>query len=395
MSKLALLGDVAEVFNGKTPAKSDQRDSGHPVLKIKDVSEHGQFKGQFESFVDEEFANRHSSKKVKADDTLTLNAAHNADYVGSKQYRAQTAVEGSIATGEWLIARADGASLDSGFLHHWITSPAVRFRMKSLVKGIHLYPKDVQRLKVPLPPLDEQIRIAAILDKADAIRRKRQQAIELTDQFLRSVFLDMFGDPVINYRGWPVNELSDLTTKITDGTHKTPKYVENGVTFLSAKNIKPHGLDFQDTKFITHEEHDQLTKRCNPERGDILLSKSGSLGTAAIVEIDEEFSLFESAALIKPKLDKIEAKFLLHYLNAEPVKRMLLKEQKGVAIRHLHLVDIRKLSVAVPPMRLQRDFVRYVEKIGVMRGNLQKALSLDESLFHSNAQQAFSGETGR
>ena len=90
----------------------------------------------------------------------------------------------------------------------------------------------------------------------------------------------------------------------------------------------------------------------------------------------------------------IDAKFLLHYLSSEPVNRMLLKEQKGVAVRHLHLVDIRKLSVALPPMRLQREFARYVEKVGLLRRNLQKALNLDESLFHSNAQQAFSGETG-
>ena len=107
------LDEIATVFNGKTPSKLEQRDEGYPVLKIKDVSQYGKFKGIFESFVDDEIAAKSKSKLISLNDTLILNAAHNADYVGSKQYRAEKVVVNSLPTGEWLIVRADARKIDS------------------------------------------------------------------------------------------------------------------------------------------------------------------------------------------------------------------------------------------------------------------------------------------
>lgn len=202
MISVVTIGDIADVFNGKTPSKNEQRSEGLPILKIKDVTENGEFKGSFESFVDTVFYKRNSKKKLRQGDSLILNAAHNADYVGSKQFRACEKVDGVIATGEWLIVRPKPELADSAYVNFWLKSDEAKPRIRDLVKGIHLYPKDVVRLEISLPSLEEQKRIAAILDKADSIRRKRQQAIDLTDQLLRSVFLDMFGDPVMNPKGW-------------------------------------------------------------------------------------------------------------------------------------------------------------------------------------------------
>ena len=109
------LDKVAAVFNGKTPSKDEQRDEGHPVLKIRNVSEIGLFRGKFESFVDPALAEKHATKKVRAGDTLVLNAAHNADYVASKTFRASPPTFGALATGEWLIVRPNELALDAGF----------------------------------------------------------------------------------------------------------------------------------------------------------------------------------------------------------------------------------------------------------------------------------------
>ena len=155
------LDEVAEVFNGKTPAKSDQRETGHPVLKIRDVDDAGQFRGAFGSFVDHELAAQHKKKQVAPGDTLILNAAHNASYVGSKSFFATEGVRGALATGEWLLVRPDYRRLHAGFAHYWLTSVAARSAIRDQVKGIHLYPKDVARLSLPLPPLDERRRAAA------------------------------------------------------------------------------------------------------------------------------------------------------------------------------------------------------------------------------------------
>ena len=97
-SKLNLI-EVADVFNGMTPSKVEQRNQGYPVLKIKDVSDDRKFRGVFESFVDIDLANKFKSKLIKLNDTLILNAAHNADYVGSKQYRAESKVVNALPTG--------------------------------------------------------------------------------------------------------------------------------------------------------------------------------------------------------------------------------------------------------------------------------------------------------
>ena len=145
------LADIAEVFNGKTPSKAEQRSHGHPVLKIKDVSDAGEFRGSFDSFVDPELADTYEGKRLREGDTLILNAAHNADYVGSKTYRVQRPTVGALATGEWLVIRPAESRLEPGFAFYWVNSSEARRTIRDMVKGIHLYPKDVARLRIPLP----------------------------------------------------------------------------------------------------------------------------------------------------------------------------------------------------------------------------------------------------
>lgn len=122
------LNEIATVFNGKTPSKLEQREMGYPVLKIKDVSEDGKFKGIFESFVDDDIATKSNSKLVSLNDTLILNAAHNADYVGSKQYCAEKEVVNSLPTGEWLIVRDNAGKIDSIYLNFWFRLDSTRLK---------------------------------------------------------------------------------------------------------------------------------------------------------------------------------------------------------------------------------------------------------------------------
>ncbi len=150
---------------------------------------------------------------------------------------------------------------------------------------------------------------------------------------------------------WEKVRLEDLCTKITDGTHKTPKYVETGVRFLSAKNVSQGYLNFSNCKYITEEEHAQLKKRCFPEAGDVMLSKSGSLGDSVVVpDIDFEFSMFESLALLKTKQSVIKSVFLQQVLSSPHSKKYFLSITTGLAVKHLHLVDLRKMPLFLPPL---------------------------------------------
>jgi type I restriction enzyme, S subunit len=153
---------------------------------------------------------------------------------------------------------------------------------------------------------------------------------------------------------WPSLTLGEICLKITDGTHKTPMYQESGVPFFSAKNIKLARFDTADHRWISLEEHLQLFSRCNPEPGDVMLSKSGSLGTAAVVpDLGYEFSLFESVALLKPDRDKIDGEYLCQFLNSPSVKMHYEEITSGLAVQHLHLVDVRKIKLKLPPLRDQ------------------------------------------
>ena len=250
---------------------------------------------------------------------------------------------------------------------------------------------EIKKSKIPLPPLEEQRRIAAILDKADEVRRKRQEAIRLTEELLRSLFLDMFGDPVTNPKGWKVVELGILA-HVTDGTHKTPCYVEQGIPFSSAKNSRANESDWINTRFIMEAEHKDLIRRCHPEKGDVVLTKSGTIGEAAVIDRDLEFSLFESVALLKLKNNAIHPLILTTLLNEPCVRSRYKGDIKGVAVKHLHLVDIRRLQIILPPVQLQEKFLTAASVIQDDKDKLVGAENYSNNLFNSLLQRAFRGE---
>ena len=156
--------------------------------------------------------------------------------------------------------------------------------------------------------------------------------------------------------------LEEACTKITDGTHKTPKYVDEGIVFLSAKNVKNGVLDLSGHKFITPEEHQQLTKRCKPEPSDVMLSKSGSLGDAVLIsQLSFEFSIFESLALIKLNKSMLSPAYLKQYLNSPLSRQYFRSITSGIAVKHLHLVDLRRMHVFLPPIEVQDSVVHFLE----------------------------------
>lgn len=250
----------------------------------------------------------------------------------------------------------------------------------------------LKTLQIPLPPLAEQKRIAEILDAADALRAKRRESIAQLDALLQSTFLEMFGDPVTNPKGWEMCTLDDVATRITDGTHKTPRYTQHGIEFISAKDIKNGAIQWGTGKYISQEEHAQLIKRCNPDLGDVVLAKSGSLGAAALIDSDHEFSMFESLCLIKLDNEKVDPYYLVSLIQAPSLQSLLLRSNKGVGVKHLHLVDIRKLRITLPPLEIQHAYKLIVLKLDRLKKLSQEYLVEQEILFSSLQHRAFNGE---
>ena len=155
---------------------------------------------------------------------------------------------------------------------------------------------------------------------------------------------------------WKWVNVSQIAFKVTDGTHKTPTYTQSGIQFVSAKDISNGTLSFEKCRYISEDEHGFLYKRCNPERGDILVSKSGSIGTVVINEYDFQFSLFESLALVKYPQYMI-APMYLRFAMQYGCYHLTDKDIKGVAVKHLPIQAVGKLLIPLPPLAEQKRIV--------------------------------------
>lgn len=240
--------------------------------------------------------------------------------------------------------------------------------------------------------LETQNKIVEVLDKAQYLIEKKKEQIELLDELVKSRFIEMFGDFDSNIYKFEKVKMNELCLKITDGTHKTPEYINEGIKFISAKDIKTGKVDLTNTKYISNEEYEVIQKRCQLKKGDILLSKSGSIGTPVILDTDEPLGIFESLAVLKIKEDLINNKYFCEFLKSDSVQRKILFGTKGVAIKHLHLNVLKDLDVVLPPIELQNEFAEFVTQTDSIRSKMETSLSELEDNFNSLMQKAFKGE---
>ena len=162
---------------------------------------------------------------------------------------------------------------------------------------------------------------------------------------------------------WKWVRIGSLLYKLVDGTHRTPKYTTSGVPFVSVRNMSNGALSLEDTKFISEEEHRELWNRCNPQRGDILLSKVGTTGVPAKVETDKEFSLFVSVALLKFNNDLLDIDFLIYSILAPDFQKQCKEHTRGVGNKNWVIIDIANTMMPLPPFAEQKRIVAKLEEI--------------------------------
>ncbi|MBI4975686.1 N-6 DNA methylase [Candidatus Peregrinibacteria bacterium] len=209
--------------------------------------------------------------------------------------------------------------------------------------------ESMQEWQIPLPPLEVQNEIVEKIEK-------QKQIIEAVERIEENwnIQIDI-----------PENTnkilIKDIATYITDGTHKTPNYVSEGIPFISAQNIKEFKLDLVNVKYITNEEYNQFFSKKQLQQNDVLLAKSGTIGVSALFNSLEKYAFYESLSLIRPNLEKVVPKYIVGYLNS--VRNVLVAQnQKGVGVKHLHLEDIRAFEIPLPPLETQRQIVEELDK---------------------------------
>ena len=179
---------------------------------------------------------------------------------------------------------------------------------------------------------------------------------------------------------------------ITDGTHKTPIYADQGYIFLSSKNVTSGSIDWDNVMYIPKELHEELYARLAPQRDDILLAKNGTTGIAAIVDRDEVFDIYVSLALIRPDKRKITPRYLLHAINSEPSKEFFNSHLKGIGVPNLHLTHIRETPIKVPTFEHQKKIIRVLDKMDNLISLRKQQLAKLDELVKARFVELFDGK---
>ena len=279
------------------------------------------------------------------------------------------------------------------YVFYFCQSPVFIERMVTQATGAS-YPavtsSIVKECTIPLPSLEEQRRIAALLDKVIDLIAKRRAQLDKLDLLVKARFVEMFGDPEENPREYEKRKLGSLARKISDGVHAKPEYTETGRPFLSVVNINKGIINFEGCKFVSEEAYQKMIKSTHPERGDILYTKVGATyGIPAYVDTDTEFCLYVSVCLIKPRHDEIDSKFLALSMSMPYIKRQADGRIKGIGVPDLHLNQISEFDILCPPRSEQEAFVDFAAHIDKSKLMIQQSLDRLEILKKALMQQYF------
>ena len=273
---------------------------------------------------------------------------------------------------------------DARYLYHYL-------RQANLPDaGYSRHYKFLKELKIPLPPLPEQRRIASILDKADALRAKRREAIAKCDQLLQSVFLDMFGDPVTNPKGWPIENLGDVCN-VRDGTHDSPKYVADGYPLVTSKNLVSGRVDLEGAMLISAEDYEQVNRRSKVSQGDILMPMIGTIGNPVLVDHEPNYAI-KNIALLRFTGASISNVYVLHLLQSHFFDWYTSQRNRGGTQKFLALGAIRGMPIPVPDHLTQEAFEERFSALQSQMQQLEDAERRADELFMSAQQRAFSGQ---
>jgi type I restriction enzyme S subunit len=257
--------------------------------------------------------------------------------------------------------------------------------------------EDLAALRLRLPPLEEQRRIAVILDAADNLRAKRRTALAKLHKLAQSIFIDMFGDPALNTRNWPVRKLAELSLKFSDGPFgsnlKSQHYVQSGVRVVRLQNIGVGKFIDDDKAYISEPHFRSLQKHeCLP--GDVIVGTLGDPNLRACVLPSSVYPALNKAdcVQIRPNESLTNAAYICHLLNNPSTERMAQGLILGQTRLRISMGRLKQLEVPVPPLSLQSKFHEAVSHVEEISGVCEKSAMALDNAFSSLQYRAFKGE---
>jgi type I restriction enzyme S subunit len=275
-------------------------------------------------------------------------------------------------------------------LWHWLPSAAPALQRRARGSTFKQVTRDaIESLRVALPPLAEQRRLAAMLDKADAIRRKRREAIRLLEEFLRAAFLEMFGDPVKNPKGWEVVRLGEVGEvergKFTPRPRNDPRYYGGPHPFIQTGDIAGVTGYLRCWKQTLNDEGVAVSRRFGA--GTICISIAANIGDTAILTFDSYFP--DSVVGITVDTGRARTEFVEYALRF--LRPRLSASAPQTAQRNINLKVLRPLRIPVPPVSAQDRFGDLYRRTYGAATRVERGIAETDALFNSLAQQAFGG----
>ncbi|MBD2205282.1 restriction endonuclease subunit S [Calothrix sp. FACHB-1219] len=365
-------------YRGKTPEKTN---SGIPLITAKNVRD-GYLDPEPREYIDEKNYDIWMRRGFpKSEDVLFTTEAPLGNVARVPSYK--------IALAQRLLTlRASPEELDAGYLFWLLNWSESRRRLEQKSTGstvLGIKQSVFRKIFFRFPSLPEQRRIAEILDTVDEaiartssliIKLKQTKAGLLQDLLTRGLDEDgklrdpqahpeQFKDSALGRipKQWEVRKMEEITTKIVDGVHKTPVYVESGIPFLTVENLTAGtGISLKNVRYVTPLDHAEFTKRADPKSGDVLVTKDGTLGIARIVPDDlPEFSIFVSVAQLRPDETFVLPSFICTFFDTGEYEQQLGYRSAGTGLKHIHLEHFRAFLLAVPPIPEQSRIAAIID----------------------------------
>ena len=382
--------DILTCGVASTPNYVDE-EIGIPFLSAQNVRD-GDIVLDKYNFITKEFHQKLTTKnKPSKGDILYSRVGAKYGEAGVVEHNFEFSVYVSVT-----LIRPKKELLNNYFLKNYLNSPRIKdLARKSITSsGVpNLNVNSVREFPVPIPPLPEQQRIVSILDEAFVAIAKAKSNAEQNLRNAKELF-ESYLQGVFENGNWETKKLNEIT-EVKDGTHDSPKYIKEGIPFVTQKNIKLDGLTFDDTRFITDIDHEKFYKRSNVANGDILISMIGAnRGMAAIVNDKRVFSI-KNVGLIKSSVN-INMNFLLHYLKSSKAMNYVLDMSNGGAQEFVGLTALRSFPIPLPSLKEQQSVVQKLDALSAETKKLeaiyQQKINDLEELKKSILQKAFSGE---
>ena len=381
------LSEVAQVAAGDpAPQRSeDFADDGFPFVRMQDVGRFGQTTNLIET---RDKVSILASSKLKRFPVGSILVPKSGASI-RLNHRAILGVEANVVS--HLAVIVPNALLNNRFAYYWLCG----IDLSGVAHDADLpsmKTSELAKLQIPIPPLAEQERIVKLLDEADELRKLRAKADSRTTTLIHALFQEMFGDPLGGKHKWPEVRFEEVTRRITYGFTSPMKHLESGIPIITCKNVLDGKIDFENVHYADNDEFAALTAKSKPQQNDILITKDGTIGRCAVVDVNFPICINQSVTLVQLKLDKVMPVYLTSYIIYPSVKAFLNGMGKGQALKHLQITELAKMPIPLPPLALQNEFAQRVNEIRELEARQAASRTRLDALFQSMLHRAFNGE---